>query len=421
MPQTTAQIEWIEKARGCEVPDDVVTSFEDLYAIARQNNMSFVTLAEYSLSDKTPAEPTSSASNFIELTDRGVGDPESFKLEFECHEESITRTFLAWPNMAARPEFSNLDNFSISARNELKRSTKCADSGLSDLKFAILDELDIYVKEIDDLYTSITLQRIVSSNSKLENHPSVGFLDACIENIRKSHNEQKVDADRMQSWIKRLERYRRKDLIPLYEKVWIQPRQRFANIFNEMSLYTASCASQSFEEMNTLDFLQAETELASSLYRQLSVFTNIGSRNSKSGDWKIFDFGWGATAKAVSDNGFELLYICEVHGARISSWLLITNLNVRNLFLSFGFKLERPIPINLVGEFLFFNPGNDDLYSRIETVDRQIDLVSMLSLANAIEVRTETWKDPEAVFSARGSGKAIEIVDNICATILRED
>ncbi|MCC5637210.1 DUF2610 domain-containing protein [Nostoc sp. CHAB 5844] len=48
-PPTTAQFDWIEKARGCEVPKDVVEAFEKLYKIARENNVSFQELTVYAL------------------------------------------------------------------------------------------------------------------------------------------------------------------------------------------------------------------------------------------------------------------------------------------------------------------------------------------------------------------------------------
>ncbi|MGB7440803.1 MAG: DUF2610 domain-containing protein [Coleofasciculaceae cyanobacterium] len=48
-PPTTAQFTWVEEARGCEVPDDVVESFQKLYQIARENNVSFSELAAYAL------------------------------------------------------------------------------------------------------------------------------------------------------------------------------------------------------------------------------------------------------------------------------------------------------------------------------------------------------------------------------------
>jgi TPR repeat protein len=48
---TTAQFAWIEKARGCEVSKDVVESFEKLYKIARDNNVSFQELTVYALTN----------------------------------------------------------------------------------------------------------------------------------------------------------------------------------------------------------------------------------------------------------------------------------------------------------------------------------------------------------------------------------
>ncbi|MBE9208697.1 DUF2610 domain-containing protein [Nostoc sp. LEGE 06077] len=50
-PPTTAQFDWVEKARGCEVPKDVVESFQKLYKIARENNVSFRELSIYALSN----------------------------------------------------------------------------------------------------------------------------------------------------------------------------------------------------------------------------------------------------------------------------------------------------------------------------------------------------------------------------------
>ncbi|NJN04470.1 MAG: DUF2610 domain-containing protein [Leptolyngbyaceae cyanobacterium RM1_1_2] len=48
---TDAQFTWLEQARGCEVPDDVVESFQKLYTIARENSVSFSELAVYALSN----------------------------------------------------------------------------------------------------------------------------------------------------------------------------------------------------------------------------------------------------------------------------------------------------------------------------------------------------------------------------------
>ena len=47
-PQTDLQAEWIEKARGCAVPDDVAETFKKVFAIAARENVSFVDLAVYS-------------------------------------------------------------------------------------------------------------------------------------------------------------------------------------------------------------------------------------------------------------------------------------------------------------------------------------------------------------------------------------
>lgn len=50
-PPTTAQFAWVEKARGCKVPDDVVEAFEKLYTIARENNVSYSELTVYALNN----------------------------------------------------------------------------------------------------------------------------------------------------------------------------------------------------------------------------------------------------------------------------------------------------------------------------------------------------------------------------------
>jgi uncharacterized protein len=50
-PPTTAQFAWIEKARGCEVPKDVVESFQKLYQIARDNKLSYSELTVYALGE----------------------------------------------------------------------------------------------------------------------------------------------------------------------------------------------------------------------------------------------------------------------------------------------------------------------------------------------------------------------------------
>ncbi|MDF5725705.1 MAG: DUF2610 domain-containing protein [Rhizonema sp. PD37] len=50
-PPTTAQFNWVEKARECEVPKDVVVSFQKLYKIARENHVSFRELSIYALTN----------------------------------------------------------------------------------------------------------------------------------------------------------------------------------------------------------------------------------------------------------------------------------------------------------------------------------------------------------------------------------
>jgi hypothetical protein len=50
-PPTTAQFAWLEKARDCKVPKDVVESFQKLYKIARDNNVSYLELTDYALSN----------------------------------------------------------------------------------------------------------------------------------------------------------------------------------------------------------------------------------------------------------------------------------------------------------------------------------------------------------------------------------
>ncbi|NET57991.1 MAG: DUF2610 domain-containing protein [Symploca sp. SIO2E6] len=48
-PPTDAQFNWVKEARGCEVPTDVIESFQKLYKIARENNVSFSELTVYAL------------------------------------------------------------------------------------------------------------------------------------------------------------------------------------------------------------------------------------------------------------------------------------------------------------------------------------------------------------------------------------
>lgn len=55
-PPSTAQFAWIEEARGCEVPDNVVEAFQKLYQIARENNVSFSELAVYAMENASNNE-----------------------------------------------------------------------------------------------------------------------------------------------------------------------------------------------------------------------------------------------------------------------------------------------------------------------------------------------------------------------------
>lgn len=48
-PQTDPQAAWIEQARGCEFPQDVLESFRKLYQIAQKEGVSFTELAVYAL------------------------------------------------------------------------------------------------------------------------------------------------------------------------------------------------------------------------------------------------------------------------------------------------------------------------------------------------------------------------------------
>lgn len=53
---TRDQFTWIEQARGCEVPNDVVDSFQKLYDIARENNVSYQELTVYALGNASENE-----------------------------------------------------------------------------------------------------------------------------------------------------------------------------------------------------------------------------------------------------------------------------------------------------------------------------------------------------------------------------
>lgn len=56
-----AQFDWLERQRGCTVPADASSAFEKLYAIARDNRVSFVDLAVYALDSakaKSATPPT---------------------------------------------------------------------------------------------------------------------------------------------------------------------------------------------------------------------------------------------------------------------------------------------------------------------------------------------------------------------------
>ena len=62
------QFEWIEKARNCNVPEDVKSSFEKLFKIAKDNHVSFVDLSVYALGNaqeekKLPLETSSAGSS----------------------------------------------------------------------------------------------------------------------------------------------------------------------------------------------------------------------------------------------------------------------------------------------------------------------------------------------------------------------
>ncbi len=55
-PQSDDQAEWIEKARGCEFPDDVVASFQKIFQIAKDSNSSFEDLTVHAFSAESEKE-----------------------------------------------------------------------------------------------------------------------------------------------------------------------------------------------------------------------------------------------------------------------------------------------------------------------------------------------------------------------------
>jgi uncharacterized protein len=57
-PPTTAQFDWLQKARGCEVSKDIVESFQKLYKIARDNKVSFQELVLYALNNSSKKDST---------------------------------------------------------------------------------------------------------------------------------------------------------------------------------------------------------------------------------------------------------------------------------------------------------------------------------------------------------------------------
>ncbi|MBI1329508.1 MAG: DUF2610 domain-containing protein [Alphaproteobacteria bacterium] len=54
---TDLQFDWLQQARGCSVPADVRTSFDKLFQIARNNNVSFMDLAVYALGEAKKQPP----------------------------------------------------------------------------------------------------------------------------------------------------------------------------------------------------------------------------------------------------------------------------------------------------------------------------------------------------------------------------
>lgn len=372
-------------------------------------------------SEQSSLTQSSEVPIHVDLTQRTVGKPASFDLDLTCDGERSVKRFQAWPQGSALPAFESWGSFGTAIKISLLEGTPCEGSDPSKLRYVLLDKLVSLGEDVQDIHKAIELHRTIEENNTLLAHPIIPFVPDCIQNIQKAHKSGDVATDRMNGWIKRLERYDSKDVVPLFERAWIQPRRRYADLFNEMSRQVAVCAGKSFGAMDGYEFVTAEAELNIIISKQLNVFSNLGSRSSKSGDWETLDLGWGATAHVESENGFSLTYTCEIHGAKISAWITMTSLNVRRLFLSFGHTYERPLEVNLVGTFRFFHPDSTKKYARIAPVDRQIDLEKMFAYANVIEVRTEPWKEPALVFSARGSSDALRKADDLCKTIFKED
>ncbi len=57
------QFEWIEKARGCTVAPDIKDSFNKLFNIAKENNVSFEDLAVYALSNAAEEKKEQAETN----------------------------------------------------------------------------------------------------------------------------------------------------------------------------------------------------------------------------------------------------------------------------------------------------------------------------------------------------------------------
>ena len=424
-PQSTEQAEWIEKARGCEFPDDAAASFEKLFKIARENNISFVALTEYSFSNE---EKLTQEPEYKQHVDHVLGEKvdtnfvTSFTVSLNCEGSVFTRTFAVYFGSG----FIADENFGSLIGTSSLRYTPC-ESAPEKAKWEgnVLNRIIGYNARVNEenypLYTTLKLFNTVDADDS--NSLSLLFVAECLEGIGRYYsnpsNKFEVDFAMKTHGLDNLQ-----EVVSFYQKDFIQIEGKYSSGISKFREYARrpielaalrrlilngsfsvkECADGSDRLIAKAVFSSSYLTLNDSL--QKLIEGQLTEARTTEGHWTARDFGFYSLTLTGNDTAVLMVLCNEMgySGERVVALVEDTNAGPSALEIdgvSYGLNVRSPTYV-LNDERKLFPVKADDTD----------DLLTALKGASRIQIE---FSDGNKVpLSARGSSKAISWVMSRC-------
>lgn len=427
VPQTTEQAEWIEKARGCHFPDDVIESFSRLFAITQENEVSFVDLTEYAFSgDKEtpaaqPSEPESRKHVDYDLGERiDTEHVASFTVSMECDGSVYTRKFSVYfgSNFLADEDFKaqvGATALLYSPCENSPENAKWADHTLE----RVIHFLDVGDEGRDSFYRSLSY-----SNMFVSEEPKIILAEECLDGIERFYQSEESEANlkvaREENGVATTG-----DLIELFQSDYVQLRDAYLSVTSQALLFVALPS----EKVGYQKHLNRAFLAFSNCIEKPSGFPWSGAF-VRFWEWKLeFDewankliegqvesakFGhWKATT-------YGLFSVANTGSGKTSIAVLCSEAEGSGRQLSVHIEDSDPHPKNLVVDGISYDistttiarPFSEKLEMRPVETDAVRELISNLQKANQIFIE---FADGSIIpLSARGSARAIDKAMGSC-------